>query len=389
MDRRGTMYDPLVVDTFLRVHEQLRVEPLVKQPLSELELIAMTGRSVAYSSSSVPTAGLTDIAASTEEMLVLYDLARSLLGRMELADAADIISKHLRRIVPASTCVIFLYDVDRDELVAEHASGDSAPHFVGLRIPRGQRLTGWVAANKQSIVNSDPVLDLGESSRHFRPSLKSCLSTPLLSGSKLVGVLSVYSTIAEAFSDDHRRLIEVIARQVSETIRQVTELEATTMLPRDDVQGLPPRERVERFVAAELDLASQQAHLSIIRIQIARPVGVESRQGRTLNPAQGSHLVPAIKRVLRGADVLFRYSESEFIVVLTQTDSTAAAAVANRVAEILGEVQPGAVAEPPQTIFGVASAPADGRTLAELVVAAAQHRWSPTTQGPSWPPGVH
>ena len=50
-------------------------------------------------------------------MLVLYDLAHSLLGRLELADAADIISKHLRRIVPASTCVIFLYDIETDELV--------------------------------------------------------------------------------------------------------------------------------------------------------------------------------------------------------------------------------------------------------------------------------
>ena len=44
-----------------------------------------------------------------------------------------------------------------------------------------------------------------------------------MSGSQLVGVLSVYSTIADAFTDDHRRLIEVVARQVSETIRQVRE----------------------------------------------------------------------------------------------------------------------------------------------------------------------
>ena len=161
------MYDPLVVDTFLKVHEQLSVEPVASRPSTDVELIALTGRSVVrLRSRGLPPAGLTDIAASTEEMLVLYDLARGLLGRLELADAADIISKHLRRIVPASTCVIFLYDIERDELVAAHASGDNAPHFAELRIPRGQRLTGWVAANKQSIVNSDPVLDLGESARH-------------------------------------------------------------------------------------------------------------------------------------------------------------------------------------------------------------------------------
>ena len=178
VDRRGTMYDPLVVDTFLKVYEQLSVEPVASRPPTDVELIALAGRPVASSSRRLPPPpGLTDIAASTEEMLVLYDLARGLLGRLELADAADIISKHLRRIVPASTCVIFLYDIEKDELVAAHASGDNASHFSDLRIPRGQRLTGWVAANKQSIVNSDPVLDLGETARHLRPQLRSCLST--------------------------------------------------------------------------------------------------------------------------------------------------------------------------------------------------------------------
>ena len=388
LDRRGSMYDPLIVDTFLKVYEQLSVQPVVSRSASDLEMIAMVGRPVTGASTALTPAGLTDIAASTEEMLVLYDLARGLLGRLDLADAADIISKHLRRIVPASTCVIFVYDIERDELVSAHASGENAPHFAQLRIPRGQRLTGWVAANKQTILNSDPVLDLGESARQLRPRLKSCLSTPLMSGSKLVGVLSVYSTLADAFTDDHRRLIEVVSRQVSETVRQVTESGATTMQPRDDSQGLPPRERVERFVAAEIDLASNQASLSIIRIQVSPLGGHESKRGRAGSSVAVNDIVEAIKRVLRGADVLFRYSETEFVVVLTQTDSTAAAAVANRIAEILAEVRPGAI-ETAQPTFGVASAPADGKTLAELVLAAEKHGWSPVAQSESRPPSVH
>ena len=209
-----------------------------------------------------------------------------------------------------------------------------------------------------------------------------------MSGSRLVGVLSVYSTIAEAFTDDHRRLIEVVARQVSETIRQVTESEASTMQPRDDAQGLPPRERVERFVAAELDLASSQTNLSIIRIQLATFAQLENKRGRPLKPVPADDIISAIKRVLRGADVLFRYSETEFVVVLTQTESTAATAVANRIAEILSEVRPG-VMESVQPTFGVASAPADGTTLADLVVAAEQRRWIPPTQLSNRPPAIH
>ena len=176
LERRGSMYDPLIVDTFLKVHEQLASEASGTRTTTDLELIALSGRPVVKPPFSAPPDGLNDIAARTQEMLALYDVAQGLMGRVSVQDAADIISKHLRRIVPASTCVLFLYEPDRDELVATHASGEGASHFTDLRIPRGQRLTGWVAANKQSILNSDPVLDLGEAVlRHSRPRLRSGL----------------------------------------------------------------------------------------------------------------------------------------------------------------------------------------------------------------------
>ncbi|HET7219984.1 MAG TPA: HD domain-containing phosphohydrolase, partial [Vicinamibacterales bacterium] len=246
-ERRGTMYDPLIVDTFLSVHQQLAADASQANPPSDLELIAITGQTAQRLPLRPPPDGLQDIAASTEEMLVLYDLAQGLIGRVDLSDAADMISKHLRRIVPASTCVVFLYEPETDELVAVHASGENAAHFTALRIPRGQRLTGWVAANKQSILNSDPVLDLGETARQCKPRLRSCLSTPLLSNKQLVGVLTVYSPTLGAFSEDHRRLLEVVARQVSETIRHAR-LDATVQ-SHETTSVAVRLDRLERFVA--------------------------------------------------------------------------------------------------------------------------------------------
>src|SRR4030095_1691248 len=88
----------------------------------------------------------------------------------------------------------------------------------GLRIPVGQRLSGWVAANRLTIRNSDPVLDLGESARAMTPRPRSCLSTPLIAGKTLVGVLSLYSSNKDAYGEDHERILEVVARQVSSAI---------------------------------------------------------------------------------------------------------------------------------------------------------------------------
>jgi diguanylate cyclase (GGDEF)-like protein/putative nucleotidyltransferase with HDIG domain len=385
LERRGSMYDPLIVDTFLKVHEQLAAEAATTRTTTDLELIALAGHPVPRLTLDTPPSGLNDIAASTEEMLVLYDLAQGLVGRVELPDAADIISRHLRRIVPASTCVLFSYEPERDELVASYASGEGASQFADLKIPRGQRLTGWVAANKQSILNSDPVLDLGEAvSRHSKPRLRSCLSTPLISDNHLVGVLSVYSSCSEAFTEDHLRLLEVIGRQVSDIIRHAR-TEKRVSQERVDRFRLPRRDRVERFVEAEIARPSTHNLVSVVQIHL-------SGLSRAV-AGQESHVVlermtEEVSKILRGADVLCQYADDDFVVVLTQTDALAGATVAARISEVVDDVcRVHPSIERPS--IGVSSAPEDGLTLAALVASADQKRREQVERRIGRPPAIH
>ncbi len=132
---------------------------------------------------------LEDITASGEEMLVLFELARGMNQRLGLPEVGDLVVKHLRRVVPSSLFVLYLYDSKTGELVAAYAAGEHSSIVAGLSIPLGQRLTGWVGAHRQTISNSDPVLDLGDTARSVSPRLRSCLSTPLLIKDSLVGVL--------------------------------------------------------------------------------------------------------------------------------------------------------------------------------------------------------
>jgi putative nucleotidyltransferase with HDIG domain len=216
IERRGTMYDPLIVDSFVRVHAEIAPEPSpALHPRHALNEIA--------SSTQLPLRGglprPDDIAASTDEMLTLYELARALAGQASISDTGDVIAKHLRRLVPFALSVLYLYEDATDELVARHAMGEASSLVKELRLPLGQCLSGWVGANRQTIVNSDPTLDFGEVARTFNPRLRSCLSTPLLSNDQLVGVLTLYSASPEGFSEDHRRVVEAVARQIGHTFK--------------------------------------------------------------------------------------------------------------------------------------------------------------------------
>ena len=86
------MYDPLIVDAFIEVHAQIAPPTESTIPATNKEGLSAITRSLSPSETVSSGSGLEDIAASTEEMLVLYDLARSLTGHVALGDAADIIS---------------------------------------------------------------------------------------------------------------------------------------------------------------------------------------------------------------------------------------------------------------------------------------------------------
>ena len=369
VERRGSMYDPLVVDTFVRVHSEITPESLPTAATAPLRAITNASTSnTALAASSQP---LDEIAASSEEMLTLFHLARSLTGGMSVQDGADVIAKHIRRLVPCSLCVFFVYDVDNNQLVVEHASGENASLLTGLRIELGERLSGWVAANRRSIRNSDPVLDLGEAARATNNRLRSCLSAPLLTNNSLVGVLSLYSTAASAFTEDHQRLVEVIARQVSAMIKSALEFErAKNRGLKDQVTGLPNIEHFRQFTGTTAASVSSNEPTSLILMEINGLEGVIHTFGREHSNRILAAVVRAVRRSLRAADFLFRYRDDEFLVVLLQTDIATSELIASRIRDAIAKEPDYGTGVPLDVTLIITSAPGDGNSIEELVSAA-------------------
>src|SRR5215467_13296109 len=131
MDCWCSMYDPLIVYTFARVHATMSQESPRSGPTSDvLNTIAHSRRS---SNVDRESATLDEITASADEMLSVYELAQSLAGQVSISDAGDVIAKHLRRLIPSSLCVFYLHDRVSDELEARHVIGDGTSFIRGIR----------------------------------------------------------------------------------------------------------------------------------------------------------------------------------------------------------------------------------------------------------------
>jgi len=305
-------------------------------------------------------------------MLTVYELARALAGHVSPGDAGDVIAKHLRRLIPSSLCVFYLVDPTSDEIEARHVVGEGASLVRGLRITLGQRLSGWVAANRQTISNSDPTLDLGDTARSHSLGLRSCLSTPLLSGDQLVGVLSLYSGEANRFNDDHRRIIEVVARQIAHILRRGIEFDNSSR--RDSLTGLPDLAQLETLIrsTSESDPISAQRH-SLLHIDVIDLNRINIDYGRAAGDEVLLHIVRYTRGSLRVADILFRNTSDEFVAFLNAADEGTAAALATRIRDSISQNPvriPGGATVTVHTTVIVMSVPRDGCSLTDALRAA-------------------
>jgi putative nucleotidyltransferase with HDIG domain len=213
-DRRGTMYDPLVVDTFIASYPEIAelAHTAGQQARSLLE------PTEALTESPMTIGPLEEIRASAADNMALTMARQSVLEATSTVAAMGVLSQCIRTLTPSTFCAYFQYMPAADELVCVYVSGDDNRALVGLTIRPGERVTGWVAANKKTISNSDATLDLGQSATLVRPQPRSTISAPVVIGSdgELHGVLTGYSSRVDPFNHRHVYAFEQLAEALSQ-----------------------------------------------------------------------------------------------------------------------------------------------------------------------------
>jgi putative nucleotidyltransferase with HDIG domain len=210
LSRRGSMYDPTVVDRFLDTFNHIVAEEgsTVVSPPQSLE--------AAHDEAVIADEGLAP-ASLTDRFTVLLELGAALVsGGRDLQSACVQVQTLLSRIMPAATCIVFGYDCETDELRPRAVAGMHVHGLYALHILNGERLTGWVAAHRQPIVNSDAVLDLAETPVMLEvPPFNKCIAVPIVRGGEIFGALTVYSVGTSEFTPEDASVVQAVADQIA------------------------------------------------------------------------------------------------------------------------------------------------------------------------------
>ncbi len=180
LQRRGTMYDPLVVDKFAAIWEELAAT--VADPINH------------------------GIATSKTEPLLLVE-------RGDEPVAHSVLSEPLAQLLDAAIlqtgavlAILFATDTERDRLLSVATrSPEGQSNFV-VSMPLGSGVSGWVAVNATPMINADAALDFRDSTKARE--LARSLSVPILVRGSVIGVLSLYSNDRRGFSEDDRDLVQ-------------------------------------------------------------------------------------------------------------------------------------------------------------------------------------
>jgi diguanylate cyclase (GGDEF)-like protein len=166
-------------------------------------------------------------------------------------------------------------------------------------------------------------------------------------------------------------VIEVVAQEISRTVKRSTEFESARLLAfRDALTGLPNLEQLKQFAESEATQGYFSQPFTVLFLDVDQLRVLNERFGRDAGDAALAHVVAATRSTLRGADILFRLGSDEFVVLLTKTDADTATGIADRISNNVTATQLLVRDGSRLTIrlsIGIATSPGDGTSLTELI----------------------
>ncbi len=226
--RRGTMYDPVVVDAFVSDYRRIMpaYDPTPHAAARAIGDARALDRATPEADAVVPADGLV-----ADGLLAITSLSRAVSGDAGAGDVGALLWTILKQVLPCEAMAIFVSDVSTDQVVARYAAGQHAARLRTIRCATGAGVVGWVAVTLKPAVNADPVIDLGAGAGDREPAFGSCLALPIVESGVLVAVLALYRTAADAFAEDHVRLLELLAARLSGALTTAISTETALLQP--------------------------------------------------------------------------------------------------------------------------------------------------------------
>jgi len=286
----GTTLDPALVD-LLFARLQLSTASTTDEP----------GESAWVESDEL---ALQDIAGAHREEQTLYEIAQALGSSLGIADAMALIHDKVSKLVPFTTCALFLGDEDHG-YVCRYAHG-----------PGTEALFKWTTKSWSDLSLRLPSCADGRDGKG--EDLTALLPCSLTFEGRMIGGLVIYHTVPGCFTDEHRRVLGRVSEQAAAVIYNSTRFEQTEHESHTDpLTGLANRRSLDRQFETGLARAARTHETaSVVVLDLDRLKEINDTYGHEAGDRALRVVGNVLRSTVRQNDLCARFAGDEFIVVL-------------------------------------------------------------------------
>jgi putative nucleotidyltransferase with HDIG domain len=309
VQRRGSMYDPMIVDKFIEA--QAALSEFAESDDAEKEAIDTITTKLRITPEQPAAVTIEANERMPLKALALLKSIKPSPGGVSTDDLGLIVSKQLAKLT--NFCAIALYGVSESgqAIKCRYADKPLAELLDSPEVPLGERLSGWVAAHRTPIWNSDATLDLAqELAKRADVALGS--SIPLIDGNMLVGTLTLYAAAGDEITVEQRLMIQSIAPMLATAL--------STAMAHDEVAAIDATGKGEReALCAVIDSLISNRSQWINRNEMDQlTIVLISWHGSSIGPekqrAMEAIFQRAISSATNGTGHLLRLSSTEMLV---------------------------------------------------------------------------
>jgi len=315
-----------------------------------------------------------------ERFLELHQFAETLKGIPTVPELVRRVVEETHNLVPhAEECVLYLVDEETQRL--EPTASDRA---FSMEPPDryGSPFDLWVMRRSRPLLIEDAFNDFrfATARRESAVSLRSVCACPLITESKVLGVLRASSRVTHAFTSDDLHVLDIIASLAAVTLRnRLLYNRMEELAIRDSMTGLYlNRYFQERFREETARANLSNTPLSLILLDVDYFKKYNDEFGHTAGDTVLKNIAKTIQRIIEPAEIGARYGGEEFALLLPGRDKKSAMKLAEDIRkEVAGRKLVLRRVERPVTVsLGVASSPQDGKSAEELLLAADKYLYS-------------
>lgn len=271
-----------------------------------------------------------------DTIVPLLELSQRLSQDASLEEHLHAVTETALSLLPCDHASIRVVDATGDELLAGARSGVGASHGP-VRLRTGEGIAGWVLTHARPAHVADTRHDarfVMHGDQGF--GILSLIAVPLMYGGRTIGIFSVSSPEAHAFTTDDELLARLLANS---SVPAIERARLERLAVTDDLtlaynaRYLEPRLGEEMVRARRHDQPLSVAMLDLDHFK---------RVNDTFGHARGDVVLRAfadrVRENTRRFDVLVRRGGEEFVVILPATSTSQALALADRVRQAVGVV---------------------------------------------------